>query len=513
MFDFEFEYYPPKELCKEREELPQESLNLGFLRLSFDPERESTILHHDTRALLFIYWEISHVHNFGAFIIDPEEMNNTFVRIVDDLNSLSCDDHKRKIYFEEVLHHKVNMRRVKVFPCSKEKELRKLYFDEVETSLQKLNSLNESEAIATLKSIRCYVMKLQAQQLYYWSYFYKVEGALCGSNAPLLASCLDLNKQFAMIMTFSKACLSFLGETKSGKFIHLLDIPWYSVRCIAKEGKVFSFQIQAKNLNGKVELMTFSIYSLLCDYLYSMSAYLLGIQAEEFDTIDLFPDEEMNKITSTTDLLCRNNSTGRTLYYLSPSSSFTCQTQVVKCGLFADGGFSENKFYIPQVYDLMKVYVRNVKCIPAGPGMYIGDRPTYVSCFCRELELTNVLSSETQLKARNLSNTNLRRANVTIQHHVESCETLQAHLDKIRDIFKPTESVLKNITVHTFWKGPLNVFMTKYAIAEDLKDYVAQAFNLKKSSLQIFGIFVCTNECPLDYSHCICIDSALLPDC
>ena len=46
--------------------------------------------------------------------------------------------------------------------------------------------------------------------------------------------------------------------------------------------------------------------------------------------------------------------------------------------------------------DLMSLYVRNVKGIPAGPGEYVDRKPIYLSYLSHEEELVKQLSPEKQ---------------------------------------------------------------------------------------------------------------------
>ena len=510
--DFEFDVYSPKELCKGMDELPLEDMEVGFYRLSFDRKLESEALSEDLFAFLFTYFEVRFLHRYGTYISDPDEVNTVFCEIYETLKTEKNKERKRMIKF--ILDHKLALRRMKVIPYCEEAILHICQARIENAPLEEMDISMTSDS-SGMALVRMYMTQLESLQLFYWCYYYKVEGILCGENAPLLASCLNLNKQFEIIVTLSKTCLHFLGETKSGMVVHLLDIPWCTIRFIAKSGNIFSFQIQITDMKDDEQYLIINVFTYLCDYLYSMAAYLLESQAkllknlEGSDYSQLF--SEIPKMMTSIVPSHKKDLARGLLCCLLPTSKFPQPPQFSEYAFCAKDGFFTNEFYVPSEYDMMKLYVRNVKKIPAGPGEYFNGKTIYISCFNHAEELRQKSSSDASIFSIR-SKTHGRLARVPIQQPLESGKMLEACIEEIDDSLEAITVRPKIITLHTFWKGPFEASVPKYASVESLKICIARYLNIKESSLKIFGLFMCSEEYPFDFGQKLCLDSELVPD-
>ena len=511
IFDFKLDFYPPKELCKDTDALPAEIVKLGFFRLSFDAEQEWSIMREDIGALMYIYWEVSFLQHKGAYIKDPQGTIMEYNKLYSAWHSVNEQNHERKQFLKDVLEGKLCIGRMKIIPHCEE-EIQKILYSHETIGVEALLNSSDAQKDATVELIYVYLWQMHAQQFYYWSYYYKAEGVLCGENAPLLASCFNLNEQFSIIVTVSKTCLGFLGETTSGSFIHLFDFPWCNIQYIARKCNIFSFQILVNDFKGNQQFITVNVFTHLCAFLYSLSAYVLGEQTKIVQSCASSRERSLSdilKLLQSCVPSSKKSLTYGSLNCLLPNSLPAYPPRISGYGFCGEDGYLLNDCYIPMPIDLMSLYVRNVKGIPAGPGEYVDGKPIYLSYLSHEEELVKQLSPEKQRKAREILS-----AKVNISWELKydlSRKEKQALMDEVDEGLKPTIFGSKIITVHAFWRGPFWVPAAKYTSVKSLKKYVVHTLNMRESSLKVFGLFVCFDDCPLDYSIKLCTDDEPLP--
>lgn len=516
----------PKELCSDSEVFPTEShFELGFMKLSFNKVEEMRILKDDDVAMSLIYWEARDMHDAGVIAKYPEESFDTFGTT------------------SKMEHQSGHMIDYSIFvPLKEEEVISKLKREKTNLEYLKLGSDARNDYIesVSLENKKQFMKVMHSLTLYYWSHFYKVLGCtLCGDSARHLASCINLNKDFTIDVVLNQTCLSFIGMNSAGEFMKMLDFPWCNMHCVMKDmsKKIFSFQMLCEDRNGYISYMNISILTKRLDYLYSLAVHILGIQAKVLSRVDMSRPHRLTEeevwainyvrppyIPDLHEFLSMALPSGFLQALLPSKSDITHQILPHRPKIRGDCTFV-NKNFIPNILSMENTaslqQIIEFQAAASRKNVTFADDSLQG---CGGQVIHGMGQERSVLHGRaNLSRQEQGQANSTQKRETEKMCTgimdkrLKSHrpINRTKSshgIVMPLNYFFRTVIVHTFWKGPLTILVLhRDTTVKDVKRRVRTLLNLNSASLEIFGLFLCS-ELAFRHPICLCSDDDKLPD-
>ena len=498
----------PKKLCFDSDIVTASSWGneeFGFLQLSFSKKEELRIIRRDRVALNLIYWEAMNLHEVGSTLGDPEKSLDLILKSLEIKGQPGLDLIENRVFV----------------PQSECKQVQLLNREKSSGDYIKLASdIALSEAYISRISLgekKKFLNSMYKISKYYWCYFYKVlECTLCGEYALLLSTCLGVNEEFFADIIMNSAHLSLLSYCSTKDYRQLLYVPWCNIRCVTKSNarEIFSFQMLYEDRDGYVSYITISACSRQYDYIYSMSIYFLKKQCSIFKERGKKHGFAKKQLVSYKKFLSISLPSGFFIPVLF-SSKLSIPQQPINLQI-SDHCFINSSF-VPALLDAQNAYINS-----SLQQEYKKFHIPHKSCKQRRIIRNNRHEEKRGIYHKHFENSSENHA-LLVKGLAEAANDREAG---ILAIYKQCWEELKcsntealrcrrmidEITVFTFGNElPLKINISRrMTTIGELKKEVGRQLNLVPKSLDIFGLFTCS-DVAFQEPILLCLDTNELP--